>query len=148
MASDEPDHSERFVSMIQRVREQAQQARSEYHAATVQGGVSDQVRRRLAWAALDYYDTLSEFDDQQHVQELWQADSLQQLAEAAETSVSVPSDSPGDSTSTGTDQVPAVLFLDAKTIYEAVKQLDKIAYRLGFAAKPTKRTERVNPEPV
>lgn len=148
MSTDAPDHSERFVSMIQRVREQVQQAQSQYHAARVQGSVDTETKRQLAWAAMLYHGVLEDYDDQSHVDDLWQTESLQTLAEVADKQAVIEQPAPGDSSATRTRTVPAVLQLEARTIYEATKALDRIANRLGFAAKATKRVEKVNPDPV
>jgi hypothetical protein len=138
--SDDGALSQPAGRIIYQTRQRVQEVRNQYHRERVFGSVSAETHRELATVALQYRDVLAEHAEEQVVREAWRESGVDRLEELVGETRPVEVAGAGDTRNTETVQRPAVLAVSHADIYQATKDLDRLAKELGFAASTRDKT--------
>jgi len=118
--------------LVLRRKRHVQRVRDRIWAAGVDGGVSVNPKRKLATAAMSYWDVLQDYRDAPAVDDDDWPDMDPIHSRMGETTEIV-TDAPGfRDRGTTTTAVPAVAELSADRLIEITEQLDVVAAELGF----------------
>lgn len=134
--SSSDDGSSRYHQLVLEARWQMQQARNHYwEEQASRGTISSQTQQMIATRALQYYDVLWEFkDDNPDVRSLWNDSGVDRIKELGSEKRTIEQDAPGDTAATNTVTRTALMTVDPKTVIDLTKKLDDIAKNLGFSA--------------
>lgn len=137
MSDDERNHPQP-ARMIYDTRRYVQQIRNRFWEEGVNGGFSPSTKRRLATAAIQYWDMLYEFRSESILDDGDFPDiSPVRDRIGRQTEVVTKSKRLGQSTTLKT--APAITELSDWYLVELTKELDDLAKKLGFAATTTDR---------
>jgi len=128
--------------LIHHYRERATAAVQRYNEAIVTGGVPADVKQDLATAALDYYNVLYEYREEEALDEEWDERGISWLEELANETVTVEQSLPRSNGATTTTERPAILSVDAHRLKELILELNDVAKELGFSAEVAQSTNR------
>lgn len=128
--------------LIHHYRERAHAAIQRYNEATVNGGVSGDVRHDLAAAALDYYNALYEFRDEDALEDPWDERGIDWLEDAGEQTVEMESSLSRANGATTIEEVPLLQAVDPARLVQTMRELNDVANELGFSARIEESTPR------
>jgi len=123
----------------------AMHAKRRYQKAAAAGRVDGQTRRDLQEAAIDLYNTLEWFSDEDSIEEDWEEKGLNDFGKTLRERREVSEAKNPRLSNPGSSRTQlAVAELSAETLVDAIEALLDIARDLGFApriSKPTTRSE-------
>lgn len=126
--------------IIRTARREAAAAVRQFNSARAAGQVSGNVKRDLANAALNYYDTLYEYRDEGALEEEWSERGVEWLESAAMETVETEKSLPRANGSTTTVEQPLLMAVNPVEIRDAIRELNDIAKELGFAPSAREHT--------
>lgn len=122
-------------STLAEARERVQRVREQYWQERIQlGYVREETKRKLAAVALTYRDLLVDYRDEEHLQPPWSERGVDWVLEYVDDTVEREVESAGRSGGTRTEEVPAIVAVDHRRLYQLTKRLDKIWRDLGLGA--------------
>jgi len=126
----------KYHQLVLEARWQMQQARNQYwEEMATRGGASDSTQQLLATRAMQYYDVLWEFaEENERIKESWNQSDVRKINEWGTELTEVDQPASGDTAATETRQVPMLTEVPPQTSVHLTKQLDDIAKHLGFSA--------------
>jgi hypothetical protein len=128
--------------LIHHYRERATAAIQRYNEALVKGSVSEEHRRDLAAAALDYYSVLHEHRDEEALDPHWDERDIAWLEDLAGETVEMEQSLPRSNGATTSVERPAILAVDASRLRDLILELNDVAKELGFSARVEESTTR------
>lgn len=130
--------------LIHHYRERAHAAVTRYNEASVTGDVGPDVRSDLAAAALDYFNALYEFRDEDALDESFDDRGIAWLDGADEETRVVERSLARANGATTTERVPLLQTVDPSVLVAVIRELNDVASELGLSARiegSTPRTE-------
>jgi len=140
MTNDDEQRTDRKI--IRTAREEAAAAVRQFNRARVSGNVTLRVRRDLADAALNYYDALHDYRDEEALREPWEERGIIWLEEAASETVTVQQSLPRANGATKSVERRYLLAVDPAEIRDTIRELHDVAKELGFSPKAKQGTVR------
>lgn len=143
--SSEGDSSPRVgrEQLVKVAQERLYTARERYYRDMLdRGHVSEQTRRELIQAAMEYRSELVQYADESIVEEDWDESGIEWLADLLHETTTVPKEAPGRTSNPERTTRPAVMAVDPSYILEVTHELDHIAKKLGLGLNVTQSEPR------
>jgi len=138
MKYDDSDYAEPRHHIYQ-IRKQAEVVKSRCESLE-DGGLSEEMHKQLVMAAVRYYDSLLEFKSKTIVDDDDYPD-MQPIRSRLGRRKEVIVPSPGVGRGPTVDSRPAVIDIPPSELYRIINELDVLAQKLGFGAKPDEKTD-------
>jgi len=132
MTNDDEQRTDRKI--IRTAREEAAAAVRQFNRARVSGNVT--------LRALNYYDALHDYRDEEALREPWEERGIIWLEEAASETVTVQQSLPRANGATKSVERRYLLAVDPAEIRDTIRELHDVAKELGFSPKAKQGTVR------
>lgn len=128
--------------LIHHYRERAHAAIQRYNEQSWSGDVPADVRKDLAASALDYYNALYEFRDEDALEMPWDDRGIDWLDDAEHETVTVERSLNRANGATTMSEIPVIQAVDAARVVRTIRELNDIVGELGLGVRIDESTPR------